>query len=205
MSRLVYGARLGDCRVLGPGVRTVLWVFGCERGCPGCIAENFRGGEPRESTAEEMADWILAQNADGLTISGGEPFLQAEPLAEMVRRIREKRDLGVIVYTGYLYEELLASEDPGVRDFLGCIDLLIDGPYEREKDDNRPYVGSSNQRLLQLTERYAGEMGYYAPTGGRKVEIRLSEEQTLLAGVPGKDQQSIWERIRKKGSESYDS
>ena len=194
---IVYAERIGSCRVLGPGNRAVIWVHGCPRNCPGCIAESFRKGEGRECSPEEMAEWILSQNAEGLTLSGGEPFLQAGPLAETLRLVREKRDLGVIVYTGYTLEELQAAseEDPGVKDLLGFTDLLIDGPYVREKDVNQPYVGSSNQRLLLLTGRYAGEMDYYTSAEGRKVEIRLSEERTLLVGVPGKEQREIWGRI----------
>jgi len=197
MSVIVYAERIGSCRVLGPGNRAVIWVHGCPRNCPGCIAESFRKGEGRECSPEEMAEWILSQNAEGLTLSGGEPFLQAGPLAETLRLVREKRDLGVIVYTGYTLEELQAAseEDPGVRDLLGFTDLLIDGPYVREKDVNQPYVGSSNQRLLLLTGRYAGEMDYYTSAEGRKVEIRLSEERTLLVGVPGREQREIWGRI----------
>lgn len=197
MSVIVYAERIGSCRVLGPGNRAVIWVHGCPRNCPGCIAESFRKGEGRECSPEEMAEWILSQNAEGLTLSGGEPFLQAGPLAETLRLVREKRDLGVIVYTGYTLEELQAAseEDPGVKDLLGFTDLLIDGPYVREKDVNQPYVGSSNQRLLLLTGRYAGEMDYYTSAEGRKVEIRLSEERTLLVGVPGKEQREIWGRI----------
>ena len=197
MSVIVYAERIGSCRVLGPGNRAVIWVHGCPRNCPGCIAESFRKGEGRECSPEEMAEWILSQNTEGLTLSGGEPFLQAGPLAETLRLVREKRDLGVIVYTGYTLEELQAAseEDPGVRDLLGFTDLLIDGPYVREKDVNQPYVGSSNQRLLLLTGRYAGEMDYYTSAEGRKVEIRLSEERTLLVGVPGKEQREIWGRI----------
>ena len=197
MSVIVYAERIGSCRVLGPGNRAVIWVHGCPRNCPGCIAESFRKGEGRECSPEEMAEWILSQNAEGLTLSGGEPFLQAGPLAETLRLVRKKRDLGVIVYTGYTLEELQAAseEDPGVRDLLGFTDLLIDGPYVREKDVNQPYVGSSNQRLLLLTGRYAGKMDYYTSAEGRKVEIRLSEERTLLVGVPGREQREIWGRI----------
>ena len=197
MSRIVYAERIGSCRVLGPGNRAVIWVYGCQRNCPGCIAESFRKGESRECSPEEMAQWILSQEAEGLTVSGGEPFLQAGPLAEALRLVREKRDMGVIVYTGFTLEELQAAsgEDPGIRDLLGLTDLLIDGPYVREKDDNRPYVGSSNQRLLLLTGRYAGEMDYYAAAEGRKVEIRLSERRTLLVGVPGREQLEIWGRL----------
>lgn len=199
VSRLLYGARIAGCKVLGPGNRAVLWVFGCPRDCPGCIAKSFREGTPRETTVQEMAEWYLAQDAEGITISGGEPFEQAEALAELTEIIRREKDAGVIVYTGYLYEELLdrAKQESAVRRFLNNIDLLIDGPYLQERDHNQPYVGSDNQRLLPLTNRYAGQMSYYTEAVGRKVEIRLSEKTTLLVGVPGQDQREIWRRVKK--------
>ena len=206
MSRLAYAARIGSCRVLGPGNRAVLWVYGCSRDCPGCIAEHFRRGERRECGTEEMAEWILAQKAEGLTVSGGEPFLQAGPLAETIRLVREKQDMGVIVYTGNTLEELQekAKTESGVRELLACVDLLIDGPYVRELDENQPYIGSSNQRLLPLTGRYEADMGYYLEAEGRKVELRLSEARTLLVGVPGREQRTIWERLQH-GSEAHES
>ena len=199
MSRIAYAERIGDCKVLGPGTRAVIWVHGCCRDCPGCIAEAFRKGESRECTAEEMAEWVLAQNVEGLTISGGEPMLQSGQLADMIQKVREIRDIGVIVYTGYTYDELraLAGRDENVQKILAVIDLLIDGPYVQELDNNQPFVGSSNQRIIQLTDRYAEDMSYYSSAEGRKVEIRLSERRTLLAGVPGREQRIIWERINQ--------
>lgn len=202
MSVLRYSARAARCAVLGPGRRCVLWVYGCCFSCEGCIAEGFKTGSFHETTAEEAAEWYLLQQADGLTISGGEPMLQAEPLAEMVSHIRAVRDCGVIVYTGFTHEALLkkAEADPGVRRFLGQIDLLIDGPYIRELDRNQPYRGSENQRLIPLTPRYRGEIDtYYRSACARRTEIRVSEEQTLMIGVPGREQAEIWARIKKLG------
>lgn len=199
MSTLRYAARIGGTKVLGPGNRAVIWTYGCPRNCPGCLAENFRNGESTETTAEEMAAWYLEQNAAGLTISGGEPMLQPGPLAEIVRLIRKQQDTSVIVYTGYLYEELLemADSNPDLLAFLSRIDLLIDGPYIRERDRNQPYIGSDNQRLILLTDRFKDEMTYYTAATGRKIEFHLSEQRTLMVGVPGREQKEIWERIKR--------
>lgn len=155
-------------RVLGPGVRYALWVQGCQRRCPGCTAPtawNMREGQPIPTAA--LAWEIALSGAGGLTISGGEPFLQAEALGRMVEQIRSRRDMGVIVYTGFLYEELLGMD--GARALLLWTDLLIDGPYIRELDDGRSLRGSSNQRVLPLTERYCGDLYLYGAQG-RPVE-----------------------------------
>lgn len=198
MRVLRYGARASGCEVLGPGRRAVLWVYGCCFDCPGCIAESFKSGPFLETTPEEAAAWYLARNADGLTISGGEPMLQAAALREMVSCIRRERDCGLIVYTGFVYEDLLAQKDPEITAFLDQIDLLIDGPYRQSLDRNQMARGSENQRLLALTERYRDSLGYYEQTG-RKIELRLSEEGTLLIGVPGREQREIWWNLKRLG------
>lgn len=155
-------------RVLGPGVRYALWVQGCGRRCPGCTAPTaWRMEEGQPIPAAALAWEIALSGADGLTISGGEPFLQAEALGGMVEQIRRRRDMGVIVYTGFLYEELLGMEE--AQALLTRTDLLIDGPYIRELDDGRSLRGSSNQRVLPLTERYRGDLGLYGAEG-RPVE-----------------------------------
>ena len=204
MKTLRYSARTGSCSVLGPGNRAVLWVHGCCFSCEGCIGEKYKNGPWTETSPQEAASWYLEQNADGLTVSGGEPMLQADALSEMIDRVRAERDCGLIVYTGFVYENLLARVDkePGAGHFLSQIDLLIDGPYIRDLDYNQPYRGSENQRFLLLTERYREELAsYYQAAESRRVEIRLSERGTLLAGVPGKEQAAIWRQIRKLGEE----
>lgn len=168
---------------LGPGVRYALWVQGCPRRCPGCVAPEAQaldGGTELETGA--LAWEILLSGAEGLTISGGEPFLQAEALAELIRTVRRKRDLGVIVYTGYVYEELLA--DPAARALLEETDLLIDGPYVKELDDGKSLRGSSNQRVIPLTERYRGELSLYGRPE-RPTEAFVHGAEVHYVGVSG--------------------
>ena len=115
------------------------------------------------------------------------------------RKIREHKDIGVIVYTGFLYEQLLkkASDDNGVKLFLSEIDLLIDGPFIKKLNDDKPYRGSSNQRFIPLTDRYLKSIKeYYSESQGRKVEIRIESDKTLMVGVPSKDQAEIWNNIK---------
>lgn len=170
-------------RTLGPGVRYALWVQGCPRRCPGCVAPEAQaldGGTELETGA--LAWEILLSGAEGLTISGGEPFLQAEALAELIRTVRRKRDLGVIVYTGYRYEELLA--DPAARALLEETDLLIDGPYVKELDDGKSLRGSSNQRVIPLTERYREELSLYGRPE-RPTEAFAHGAEVHYVGVSG--------------------
>ena len=195
-----YGETIASTRLLGPGERAVLWVYGCCFDCPGCIAERFRRGPYREASARELADWALDTGAEGLTISGGEPMLQAAGLARMLELVRARRDMGVVVYSGFVYEELRlrAAREAALTRFLRQIDLLIDGPYIASLDHNEPYRGSSNQRVLDLTGRYAGELdAYYHEARGRKIELRLLGDKTLMVGVPGREQAAVWNGIKR--------
>ena len=85
---------------------------------------------------------------------GGEPFDQAKPLAYL-GKILKKSGLSILTFTGRLIEDIQNSENPDWLNLLSVTDLLIDGPYVKEKSDlSRPWVGSSNQRYHFLTSRY---------------------------------------------------
>lgn len=200
-----YSERIESTKLLGPGDRAVIWVFGCCFDCHGCIAYNFKYGSYFEETVDSMADWILSTGKSEITISGGEPLLQAKALAEMIEIVRKVRNIGVVVYTGYLYEDLLdkVHYDEGIKQFLSQIDVLIDGPYVEEENNNEPYRGSSNQRIIQLTNRYSEIIeDYYFNDQGRKIEVRLNREKTLMIGVPSKDQAAIWSNIKILGEKT---
>ena len=82
--KIKYSEKIENTQLLGPGNRAVLWVYGCCFDCDGCIAYNFKNGTYREDTIDELANWFVDTPSDGITISGGEPMLQAEALALMV-------------------------------------------------------------------------------------------------------------------------
>ena len=201
MNIIHYGEKISNCLILGPGSRAVLWVYGCCFDCPGCIAQSYRHGPSQQMTVAEAAAWYLGlPSTDGLTISGGEPMMQAGALADMVDSIRRERDMGLIVYTGFRLEELQQKQDPQICRFLRQIDLLIDGRYEQTLDHDQPYRGSENQRFLPLTDRYLTELTtYYSAAAGRQIELRVKGSSVLLVGVPGRDQIQLWQALKKKG------
>ncbi|MDR2136845.1 MAG: radical SAM protein [Synergistaceae bacterium] len=186
--------------VLGPFSRSALWVQGCCFSCEGCMAREMHDGEGTRVDCGTLASALSAvAGTEGITISGGEPFLQAGALAVLLHKIRAQRDYGVIIYTGFLYEDLLnrSQKESGISRLLDLTDLLIDGPYEAELDDGKPYRGSSNQRFVRLSERYANVFeAYYNDAQGRKMEINFSRAGTTFVGVPSKSGLDAWRRIR---------
>lgn len=166
---------------LGPGVRYGLWVMGCDKSCPGCIAAGTHKGTGRKIPVGALAMEIVHSGAEGITISGGEPFLQAKGLTMMIDKVRRKRDMGVIVYSGYTFDQLMKK-----REWAGLLertDLLIDGPYIRELDDGRSLRGSSNQNVIPLTDRYKPYLGMY---GCEKRETQIFDHgyYRSYVGVP---------------------
>jgi anaerobic ribonucleoside-triphosphate reductase activating protein len=156
-------------------------------------AQPFEGG--RLTPLEQLADEILAtDDIEGLTVSGGEPFTQAAGLAALVQRVRARRALGLIVYSGYRLEALkqMAQDDIGVAELLGQIDLLIDGPYVEALNDGAPLRGSANQRVLPLTGRYLESLHCYERDQPRGVELHVEIGERMLVGVPSAHQLAWW-------------
>ena len=181
-----------DC--LGPGRRFALWVQGCDRRCRGCIAPGLQAenGGTLCSLPELAAAVIGTQDIEGLTISGGEPFLQAAPLAELLCRIRAERpSLGVILYTGFLYADL--QQDADAAPLLHETDLLIDGEYIQALDDGAGMRGSSNQHLHFLTARYTPD----ALPQSRKSEIRFDGNALRMIGIPSDAARQMLEILKE--------
>lgn len=187
-----------DISVLGPRKRYAVWVQGCNRHCVGCIAkdaQSFDGGKVVPVT--NLANEIIASKAEGLTISGGEPFLQAEALSFLIEQVKEKEDIGVIVYTGFTYAFLVDKGTDAQRKLLTLIDILIDGEYIIGLDDGKPHRGSSNQKILFLTDRYKDEKEqYYKLDGNRQSQIIPEDESvSFKAGIPD---------VIPRGDETFD-
>lgn len=148
-----------DSIVDGPGLRLVVFVQGCPRRCRNCHnpkTHPLTGGQD-VSIAEIVARYQKNPLLDGITFSGGEPFLYAWPLALLAQEIHA---LGgnVITYTGYTFETILRrlnqNSPKGWVELLDQSEILIDGPYMAKlRDPSLPYCGSSNQRVLDQTYR----------------------------------------------------
>ncbi len=136
----------------GPGFRTSIYCAGCRHHCSGCHnpqSWDFNSG--RDMTVEEVLGIIKADEFSNVTFSGGDPLYQVEAFAELARRIKEETGKNIWCYTGFTYEEIL--EDERLRKILPYIDTLVDGPFiEALRDPELHFRGSSNQRIIHLTE-----------------------------------------------------
>jgi anaerobic ribonucleoside-triphosphate reductase activating protein len=103
---------------------------------------------------------------DGVTLTGGEPFFQAEDCAKIARGAHEKR-LNVWTYTGYTYEQLCGGGEkhPGWKELLAQTDVLVDGRFLiQERSLELKFRGSRNQRLIDMQKtRVAGEVVLWQP------------------------------------------
>lgn len=143
-----------DSIVDGPGLRFVLFVQGCSHRCPGCHnpeSHPVEGGETY--TIDELYDKVRANKlVHAVTLSGGEPFEQADTCAELASRLKAN-DYNIWAYSGYLFEDLLARavSDPGTRCLLENIDVLVDGPFIQDQHSyDLKWRGSANQRILDV-------------------------------------------------------
>ena len=136
---------------------------GCSINCPGCVTREFIPRLPeRLREIEDVWGWIEVASREhgieGVSFSGGEPFEQAAPLAEIARRARSA-GLSTLAWSGYVRRRLEGpNAPPGAAEFLAALDVLIDGPFVRRKAPNgKPLRGSTNQVLHLLTDRYRPE------------------------------------------------
>lgn len=140
----------------GPGLRFVVFTQGCIHNCLGCHnkeTHNVEGG--KLMSLSEILTAYENSGTSGITLSGGEPFLQGDELALLAGEVH-KLGGDVITYSGYEYQELraLSVNQGSVRSLLMETDLLIDGPFRlKERTMDLPFVGSANQKLIALTDR----------------------------------------------------
>jgi anaerobic ribonucleoside-triphosphate reductase activating protein len=187
--RLRIGATASATECEGPGRRFAIWVQGCRIRCAGCCNPQFfaaRGGRDGSSEALLAEIRAAAPALEGITLLGGEPFDQAEALADVARGAREM-GLSVMTFSGYTLEELRARRDRGPAALLRETDVLVDGPYDASRPDSvRRWVGSTNQRFHFLSARYSP--GIELPRAGeahRSVELEIAPGGRLrLRGWP---------------------
>ena len=171
---------LNNTTVEGPGNRFCIWVQGCNKHCKGCYAVSswdFNSG--KNYTVESLFTLIKNEKdkIEGVTFLGGEPLEQAKELYNLAKLIKENLGLSIICFSGYTYEEIKEKNDNNINNLLKYTDILIDGGFEKDKFDlSRPWVGSSNQRYIFLSDRYnLNQILNYK----NKIEIHIDKQGNL--------------------------
>ena len=146
-----------DSIVDGPGIRLTVFTQGCFHNCPGCHNPNTH--DPEKGTLYDVSaiEKLLEENPllDGLTLSGGEPFLQAKACTRLAQ-YAHRLGLNVWTYTGYTFEDILSSSKEDWKELLEETDVLIDGPFLQDsKSLDLPFRGSKNQRLIDIKQSLA--------------------------------------------------
>ena len=145
--------------VNGAGLRTVIWLSGCDRNCPGCFSPythdpkagaKFDAAAKEELFRDSKEDWC-----DGITFLGGDP-LYCENREEVIALAKEHKERfpqkTIWLYTGYTYDEII--NDAVLLEILNYVDVLCDGPFVKElKNPNLHWVGSSNQNVIDIPNR----------------------------------------------------
>lgn len=148
-----------DSIVDGPGLRFVVFTQGCERHCVGCHNPETwdKEGGSEMAVDEVIANMLGNPLTDGLTLSGGEPFLQAADCVKLAAAAHE-HGLNVWIHTGFTFEELLirAGSVSAVKELLVLTDVIVDGPFiASERTLSLKWRGSKNQRLLDAGKSVA--------------------------------------------------
>ena len=161
----------------GPNTRFCIWVQGCSLHCKGCA--NHAMWDKESGTvykAEDLIDLIESykDKIDGITFLGGEPIEQIEAVTEISKAVQEM-GLSVLVFTGYKYSELSGKKE--FKELVKYIDVLIDGRYEKDKQDfSRPWVGSSNQNYYFFSNRYDESI---ITSYKNKIEVRIDKDNNI--------------------------
>lgn len=175
---------LEETNVEGPFTRFCIWVQGCSRHCKGCYVQNtWDKSKGKIFSVDDIFEKIKTKkNIEGVTFLGGEPFEQAEALGILAEKCKNI-GLGVLTFTGGNYEELKELNDTNINRLLENTDLLIDGKFDEEKlDYSLPWVGSSNQRYIFLTDRYSEET---IKNSKNKIEIHFEKSGKIFMNGMG--------------------
>jgi anaerobic ribonucleoside-triphosphate reductase activating protein len=157
----------------GPEKRLAIWFQGCNIHCPDCCNSELFDFKPAHILSLEEVLKIVIEakkqfNIEGVTFLGGEPTLQ-QGLSELSIGVRNM-GLGIILFTGKKVEEIN-------EELKASVDIIIDGGFEHDKpDDKRNLIGSANQRLIFITERYKPFEKWFYSIRPKRLEINVSSE-----------------------------
>jgi anaerobic ribonucleoside-triphosphate reductase activating protein len=193
--------------VLGPGRRMGIWLQGCGVGCAGCVSRDTWARDGGQAiTVAALLAWCgeqLERGADGVTISGGEPFEQPAPLLALLEGLAALRaargaTFDVLCYSG-LPMGRLRREHAAI---LVLLDALIPEPFVHTRPLGTAWQGSDNQPLLVLSPRGAARFGGFidgSRTAEPEFQLSVDGPQIWLIGIPRRGDMQRLERLAQAG------
>ncbi|MCQ2245393.1 MAG: anaerobic ribonucleoside-triphosphate reductase activating protein [Bacteroidaceae bacterium] len=138
----------------GPGLRTSIYFAGCTHHCNGCHnPQSWDAAAGKPMTIDEIIK-VIDYNDFNVTFSGGDPFFQADAVAELAKAIKERLGKNIWCYTGFTWEQLMHT--PSYLPLLEQIDVLVDSPFVLEKRNiELLFRGSDNQRIIDVKKSIA--------------------------------------------------
>lgn len=136
----------------GPGLRTSVYVAGCNHKCPGCHnPESWEFNQGESWDPVELAKELIKNPYTNITFSGGDPLYQVGDLMDCCKYIKENSNKNIWVYTGFSLEQVI--ETPLFNKILPYIDTIVTDPYiENMRDTTLKFRGSSNQRITNIKD-----------------------------------------------------
>lgn len=192
--------------VLGYGKRIGLWLQGCSLSCPGCCSQDTwdqDGGAAID--VAELLGWCRDSSGgdlDGVTISGGEPFEQADALAELLSGLRTwaqrlDREVDLLCYSGLPLWRLQAN----YASILALLDAIIPEPFVQTLPA-AVWRGSANQPLVALSDlgRHRYSSGNVLDSAAKRLQIQVDENRIWMIGIPAAgDLERLEANCRERG------
>jgi len=171
-------------RVNGHGTRYTIWVQGCDRRCPECFNPGTHSHNPNKviDVRALIQDVLNTPGIDGITLSGGEPLLQAKELSILAKAV-QGAGLTVMIFTGYSK----MPSNPDVQKLLRYTDMVIAGKFDPTKPSKVPLIGSSNQRVIRPnnSKRIPNPL---TDTTIPRSEVQRDGKKLRLIGFPTKEE-----------------
>jgi anaerobic ribonucleoside-triphosphate reductase activating protein len=194
---------------LGYGRRVALWTQGCSIRCPGCVSRDTWTATPGQNiplkeVISGVKPWLV--RADGLTISGGEPFDQPGALAALLTLARPFCSGDILVYTGFSWDRI----ENDFREIIRLTDAVVSEPYRPRSGATLVWRGSDNQQFHLLTPlaeaRYGPDINRRPWPDHRRLDVFMDDGQVWLAGIPRpSDMRRVRTLLRRRGFHSRGS